>query len=135
MTVSSTTTDEAAIRTLVEAWMRAVRAKDLPGILAHHSPEIVMFDLPPPLEARGIEPYRRSWDGFFAWSDAPVVFRSTQLQITAGNHVAFVWALMRCAGTEPGGEHIELDFRLTLGLKKIAGHWTVTHEHHSIPAV
>ena len=135
MTVSSTTTDEAAIRTLVEAWMRAVRAKDLPGILAHHSPEIVMFDLPPPLEARGIEPYRRSWDGFFAWSDAPVVFRSTQLQITAGNDVAFVWALMRCAGTEPGGEHIELDFRLTLGLKKIAGQWVVMHEHHSIPAV
>ena len=67
MTVSSTATDEAAIRTLVEAWMRAVRARDLPGILADHSPDIVMFDLPPPLEARGLEAYRRTWDPFFAW--------------------------------------------------------------------
>lgn len=134
MSVSSTATDEAAIRTLLEAWMRAVRAKDLPGILAHHSPDLVMFDLPPPLEARGLEAYRRTWDPFFAWSDQPVVFRSTAMQITAGSDVAFVWAMMRCAGTEPSGEHIELDFRLTIGLRKIAGQWTVTHEHHSIPA-
>ncbi|HYL69963.1 MAG TPA: nuclear transport factor 2 family protein [Candidatus Dormibacteraeota bacterium] len=134
MTVSSTATDEAAIRTLVEAWMRAVRARDLPGILAHHSPDMVMFDLPPPLEAHGLEPYGRTWDAFFAWADQPVVFRSTQMQITAGSDVAFVWAMMRCAGTEPSGEHIELDFRLTIGLRKIAGQWTVTHEHHSIPA-
>ena len=134
MTVSNTAADEAAIRTLLEAWMRAVRARDLPAILARHSPDIVMFDLPPPLEARGIEPYRRSWDAFFAWADKPVVFRSTEMQITAGSDVAFAWAMMRCAGTEPSGEHLELDFRLTIGLRKLAGQWTVTHEHHSIPA-
>lgn len=135
MTVSNTATDEAAIRTLVEEWMRAVRARDLPGILARHSPDIVMFDVPPPLEARGIEAYRRTWDPFFAWSDEQVVFRSTEMQITAGSEVAFVWALMRCAGTERSGERLELDFRLTIGLQKIAGQWTVTHEHHSIPAI
>jgi hypothetical protein len=28
----------------------------------------------------------------------------------------------------------ELDFRLTMGLKKIAGEWVVVHEHHSVPA-
>jgi uncharacterized protein (TIGR02246 family) len=133
--VSNTATDEAAIRTLVEDWMRAVRARDMPGILARHSPDIVMFDLPPPLEARGLEPYQRTWGPFFKWSGEPAEFRATEMQITAGSDVAFVWALMRCAGTEPGGERIELDFRLTIGLKKVAGQWTVTHEHHSIPAL
>ena len=32
------------------------------------------------------------------------------------------------------GEDIELDFRLTIGLRKIGNQWTITHEHHSIPA-
>jgi ketosteroid isomerase-like protein len=27
-----------------------------------------------------------------------------------------------------------LDFRLTVGLRKIDGQWTITHEHHSVPA-
>ena len=37
------------------------------------------------------------------------------MNITAGNDVAFVTALMRCAGTEANGERIELEFRLTIG--------------------
>ncbi len=27
-----------------------------------------------------------------------------------------------------------LDFRLTMGLRKIAGEWVIEHEHHSVPA-
>jgi len=56
------------------------------------------------------------------------------MNVTAGHDVAFVTALMRCAGTEPNGEKTELEFRVTIGLRKIAGQWIVMHEHHSIPA-
>ena len=52
-------TDEAEIRGLVERWAKAVRTKDLGGILAHHPPEILMFDVPPPLQAKGIKAYKR----------------------------------------------------------------------------
>jgi ketosteroid isomerase-like protein len=34
----------------------------------------------------------------------------------------------------PGGNVAELDFRLTICLRKIGGQWIVMHEHHSIPA-
>jgi ketosteroid isomerase-like protein len=54
--------------------------------------------------------------------------------MTAGDDVAFVTALMRCAGTESNGDKTELDFRLTVGLRKIDDQWIITHEHHSIPA-
>jgi uncharacterized protein (TIGR02246 family) len=128
------TADEAAIRQLVEDWARAVRARDIEGILAHHSPKMLMFDVPPPLESKGIDAYRKSWDLFFAWSDDPVVFDFNEMDITAGNDVAYVAALMRCAGTEANGKRIQLEFRLTIGLRKIGGQWTVMHEHHSIPA-
>lgn len=127
-------TDETAIRVLVEDWARAVRAKDLKGILANHSPEMLMFDVPPPLASKGIDAYRKTWDVFFSWSDDPVVFDFIEMDVTAGKDVAYVTALMRCAGTEKTGERIKLEFRLTIGLRKIGGQWIVMHEHHSIPA-
>jgi uncharacterized protein (TIGR02246 family) len=131
---SNSTTDEAVIRELVENWARAVRAKDLDGILANHSTEMLMFDVPLPVQSRGIEAYRKTWDLFFSWSNDPVVFDIREMDIAAGTDVAFVAALMRCAGTETNGERIELEFRLTIGLRKIEGQWIVMHEHHSIPA-
>jgi uncharacterized protein (TIGR02246 family) len=126
--------DEGAIRDLVENWARAVRTKNLDGILSNHSPDMLMFDVPPPIQSKGIEAYRKTWDLFFSWSKASGVFDINEMNITAGNDVAFVTALMRCAGTEANGDKIELEFRLTIGLRKIDGQWIVMHEHHSIPA-
>ena len=128
------TKDEAAIRELVESWAKAVRAKNLNGILANHSTDVLMFDVPPPLQSSGIEAYKKTWELFFSWSQDSGVFDITEMNITAGDDVAFVTALMRCAGTEENGERIELEFRLTIGLRKIGGQWIVMHEHHSIPA-
>ena len=135
MSASSTrTVNEAAIRELVESWARAVRAKDLNGILANHSTDMLMFDVPPPLQSKGIEAYKKTWELFFSWSNDPVVFDIKDMDIIAGTDVAFVAALMRCAGTEKNGERIELEFRLTIGLRRIGDQWIVLHEHHSIPA-
>jgi len=129
----SETADEAAIRALIEDWAAAVRRQDLEGILREHAEGIVMFDVPPPLESRGRDAYAKTWELFFRWSRKPVVFEVRRLEITAGAEVAFAVALMRCAGSE-GEETSGLDFRLTVGLRKLGGRWTVVHEHHSIPA-
>jgi uncharacterized protein (TIGR02246 family) len=126
--------DETAIRHLVENWARAVRSKNLNGILAKHSPDMLMFDVPPPLQSKGLEAYKQTWDVFFSWWQDSGVFDIREMDITAGIDVAFVTALMRCAGTETNGDKTELDFRLTVGLRKIDGEWVVMHEHHSIPA-
>ena len=127
--------DEAAIRGVVEAWTAAVRRRDMAGILRDHSPDMVMFDVPPPFQSRGIKAYERSWDLFFSWSSDPVVFDVTEMSITAGPDVAFVVATMRCSTPGADGKAEGLDFRLTIGLRKIDGRWAITHEHHSVPAV
>ncbi|HEX9296333.1 MAG TPA: hypothetical protein VF881_10870 [Polyangiaceae bacterium] len=67
------TTDEAEIREMVESWASAVRRKDLDGILCNHSPDILMFDVPPPLQSKGIEEYKRTWESFYSWSRDPVL--------------------------------------------------------------
>ena len=47
--------DETQIRALIELWARAVHDGDLGGVLADHSDDIVMFDVPPPSDGvRGI---------------------------------------------------------------------------------
>jgi uncharacterized protein (TIGR02246 family) len=127
--------DEAAIREVLESWTAAVRRRDYAGILSNHASDIVMFDVPPPLQSKGIDAYRKTRDVFFSWTSDPIPFDVSEMKITAGADVAFVVATMRCAGPGAGGEHEELDFRLTIGLRKIDGRWTVTHEHHSVPAI
>ena len=134
MCTNQNTSQEAAVRNLIGDWAAAVRAKDLDGILRHHSPEILMFDVPPPLQSKGLDAYRRTWEPFFSWTHDPVVFDIVEMSVTCDDDVAFVAAVMRCSGKETSGEDIDLEFRLTVGLRRIDGQWTVMHEHHSIPA-
>ncbi|MDD5201278.1 MAG: nuclear transport factor 2 family protein [Terrimicrobiaceae bacterium] len=133
-TGNNNSADETLIRNLVEDWARAVRAKDIAGAIAHHSADILMFDVPPPFESNGIEAYRETWDLFYSAQPEPIAFDILRMDVIAGTDVAFVAALMRCAETGSDGERSNLDFRLTIGLRKIDGHWTVLHEHHSVPA-
>ena len=125
--------DEAAVRAVVETWLAAIRHKDMEGILKNHSSDIVMFDVPPPFQSRGLEAYRTTWHLFYSCTRGPVLFEPSEMSVTAGASVAFVVATMHCAGSEAEPEG--LDFRLTMGLRKIDDRWTIMHEHHSVPAV
>ena len=125
--------NETQIRQLVENWARAVRNNDIDTILAHHSDDIVMYDVPPPFQSIGIDAYRRTWDLYYAYTK-PGVFDIQELQITAGEEVAFCFAKMKCENKSNSEDFVPLDFRLTIGLKKINDQWTITHEHHSVPA-
>jgi len=125
--------DEAAIDQLIREWAVAVRRKDMAGVLRHHHPDMLMFDVPPPFKIEGIDDYEKSWALFYSASPNPPVFDIVELNVTAGSDVAFASAAMRCVVIEDGRSN-DLDFRLTVGLRKINDQWTILHEHHSIPA-
>jgi uncharacterized protein (TIGR02246 family) len=118
-------TNEAQIRALVENWAKAVRAQDMQGAIAHHSADIVMFDVPEPLQWIGIDEYRKTWELFFANSPGgPGSFDLTELQIMAGDGVAWCHALIKVGDSTA---------RLTMGLRQENGQWVIAHEHHSYP--
>jgi uncharacterized protein (TIGR02246 family) len=125
---------EAAIRALIERWAKAVQARDIDGVLADHSKDIQMFDVPPPNEVRGIEAYRKTWPPFFEWLQRGAVFEIVSLDVTAGNEVAFATALLRCGTGEDLKKDPDNRLRLTIGLRKEGARWIVSHEHHSFPA-
>jgi uncharacterized protein (TIGR02246 family) len=126
---------ESAIRALIERWARAVRAGDLDSVLADHSQDIQMFDVPPPNEVRGIEAYRETWPPFFEWQKRGAAsFEIVSLDVTVGDEVAFATALLRCGTEEELKKDPDNRLRLTIGLRKEGGRWVVSHEHHSFPA-
>jgi uncharacterized protein (TIGR02246 family) len=126
--------DVAQIRTLIEKWAKAVHIGDMEGVLADHSADIVMFDVPPPKEGvRGIDAYRETWPGFFEWQRRGAVFEIVSLDVTAGEDVAYAYALLRCGTPDELASDPDNRLRLTVGLRKEDGRWVVTHEHHSFP--
>lgn len=127
-------TDEDQIRTLIERWAEAVHSGDMDGVLADHTADIVMFDVPPPYEGvRGIEAYRDTWPGFFQWQAQGSSFEIESLDITAGDDVAFAYGLLRCGTADDFAKYPDNRLRLSFGLRKKDGRWVIAHEHHSFP--
>ena len=124
-------TDTDQIRTLIERWADAVHRGDMAGVLADHANDVVMFDVPPPQQGvRGIDAYRETWPDFFAWQASGASFDVLSLDVTAGDDVAFAYALLRCGTAD---EDPDVRLRITFGLRKQDGRWVVAHEHHSFP--
>jgi ketosteroid isomerase-like protein len=117
--------DEEQIAGIIDAWERAVQDRDLEKTLAGHAADLVMFDVPEPIQARGLAEYAETWELFFRYSKGgPESFRLRERRIVAGDTVAFAHALLDVA---------EVRCRVTIGLEKIDGAWLIVHEHHSSP--
>ncbi|MGY1786545.1 YybH family protein [Geodermatophilus sp. SYSU D00698] len=121
--------DELQVRQVLEAWARAVRRADVDAVVAVHTGDVVLFDVPPPMVVTGIDSYLRQWRLFWE-AQGEGLFDVSGLTVVAGDGVAFAHGLLRvgAAGTEG------FDVRLTVGLRRVDGRWLVTHEHHSVPA-
>ncbi|WP_119271585.1 YybH family protein [Taklimakanibacter deserti] len=125
--------DETEIRELIARWAKAVHQGDMAGVLADHTEDIVMFDVPPPNEVRGKDAYRETWPPFFKYQLQGALFEIVSLDVTAGADVAFAHALLKCGMPEELAKDPGSRLRLTIGLRKEGGRWKVAHEHHSFP--
>lgn len=120
-TIAERQASEHEIRTLIERWAAAIRAGDLDAVLADHSDDIRMFDVPPPNEVRGIDAYRETWPPFFEWLRQGAAFEIVSLEVTKGSDVAFATALLRCGKEEELKQDPDFRLRLTVGLRKERG--------------
>src|SRR5882724_2647182 len=95
-------TDETEVRDLIERWSRAVRDEDRAGIRNDHDDDILMFDVPPPFQTRGIDGYMATWETFFASSIKPVMFHFTDVEVAAGSEFTFATAVGHCVYLDDG---------------------------------
>ncbi len=48
------------IRNVIESWATAIRSGNIEDITANHTEDILMFDVPKPLQSRGMEAYKKT---------------------------------------------------------------------------
>ena len=125
--------DEAAIRALIERFIDAYRAKDVAGVMAAFAPEIVSFDIVPPLQEVGSETFAKRWRKLFDSYGGPVQYEIRDLKVTVGGDVAFSHSLNHVTATLHDGRKSDHWLRWTACYRKIDEQWLIVHEQVSVP--
>ncbi|MDH3599973.1 MAG: nuclear transport factor 2 family protein [Candidatus Tectomicrobia bacterium] len=131
--MSESSKGENQVREVLESWAKATRQNRKDDILKNHSPEVVIFDVLPPMKYESAESYRRSWDDWQPETQGEDQFDLENLAVTVGSDVAFAHCFIRCGGTMPDGRSFQDLVRATFCLKKLEESWKVMHQHISKP--
>ena len=127
--------DELDIHQRIDTLVEGIRNKNLDQVMAHYAPEVVVYDVMPPLEARGIAAYRRNFEKWFASMAGRISYEMMDLKISAGDTHAFVHCLSHVTGGRSGGGRSDYWVRVSSGWRKVHGEWFVEHEHISMPTM
>ena len=134
MTSQSIDEEETSLRETIDGFVRAIRAKDIDGVMSVFAADVVSFDLGPPLQHGGGEPFIERWRELFAAYRGPIEYELRDLHVTATDDVAFSRSLNRLSGTTQSGQRGGRWLRWTACYRKIDGNWRIVHEHVSVPA-
>lgn len=126
-------TDAAAIRTMIDAWARAIEARDLDGITGHYTPETVLFDAIPPYRTIGAEAIRTAWANCLPHFPARFSTDLRDVVVQVSGEVAWAHFLLHFTSTPAGHPCGQTWMRATTGYRREGGRWVVAHEHVSIP--
>jgi uncharacterized protein (TIGR02246 family) len=124
---------EYEIKKAIEDGIAAIRHKNLEGVMSLYAPEVISFDIVPPLQYVGADAFRKAWEEVFSAFQGPIGYEIHDLSITAGDDVAFTHSLNRISGTMHNGQQTGLWVRWTACFRKINGKWLIVHHQNSVP--
>jgi uncharacterized protein (TIGR02246 family) len=127
------TKNEAEIRNLIDAYVKAVYDKDIDAVMCVYAPELVAFDVVPPLQYLGAEAFREPWQDAFERYQGPIHYEVHDLNVVAGDDVAFSHSLNRNSGTMKNGQKVDFWLRWTACYRKSNGQWRIAHLQISVP--
>jgi ketosteroid isomerase-like protein len=125
--------DEAEIRQRIDTLADAVRLMDLERIKPIYAPDLLSFDIVPPLLHRGAQAKWKNWDDVFAAYQRPLDYEVRDLSVTVGDDLAFTHSLNRISGLLNSGNRSDYWVRWTTCFQKIGGNWLIAHDHVSVP--
>jgi ketosteroid isomerase-like protein len=126
-------TDEADIRQRIDKLAEAIRTMDIEGVMSIYSPDIVSFDIVPPLRHLGAEAKRKNWADAFAMYQPPVGYEIRNLTVTVADDMAFSHGFGRLSGTVKNVHRTGFWGRWTACFRKIDGNWLIAHDQVSVP--
>ena len=124
---------EAAIRSRLDTVIEALRAKDLDALRRVYAPDVVSFDVEPPLQHVGVEAKLKNWTKVFTFFDK-VDYELRDLTVTVGAGLAVGHGFGRVSGTLANGETADgMWVRATFCFRKLGGDWVIVHDQASVP--
>ena len=130
---TSTTHSETQIRQLIDDHTRAICAKDLDQIMAHYAPNIVIFDMKPPLRLNGLAACRHMWETSLPYMPTASDMEQQELNMTISGDLAIAHWVSRFIGIDPDHPAAHMWLRVTAVCQRQEDSWTIIHEHVSIP--
>ncbi|MEU4680379.1 nuclear transport factor 2 family protein [Micromonospora sp. NPDC023737] len=125
--------DEAGIRRQIETVVERVTAKDVEGLKQLYAPDVVSFDIEPPLRHVGTAAKLAAWTRVFEFFDR-LAYEVRDLTLVVGDDVAFGYGYARTSGTLRNGTATDgMWVRITYCFQRIDGDWLITHDHVSVP--
>jgi ketosteroid isomerase-like protein len=125
---------ESEVRTLLDSQSEAMRRKDIDQLMSFYSPDIVYFDVVPPLRYAGSAALRARFLRWFDGYEGPIDMDIRDLNIEASGDIAVAHWLSRARGTLKGGREVGFWVRATNSCQRSDHTWIITHEHVSLPA-
>jgi ketosteroid isomerase-like protein/catechol 2,3-dioxygenase-like lactoylglutathione lyase family enzyme len=124
---------QSDIKALLDGRCEAMRTKDTDRLMSLYSPDIVYFDLVPPLRYAGAAALRaRFVDWFGRWQSA-IGQELRDVNVSAGGDFAAAHMLVRASGTLKNGREVGYWIRVTNCVQRSDQRWLITHEHVSLP--
>jgi uncharacterized protein (TIGR02246 family) len=131
---------EDEVGALLDERVDACRAKDIDRLMALYSPDVVYFDVVPPLHFTGTDPVRRNFQRWFDEYEGPIGLTTVHQQVAVSGDVAFAHMMHHDTGpldadsaTHEQVEDRSLWLRSTVCLRRAEHGWRITHEHISLP--
>lgn len=127
------TTDEDEIRRHIHKIVDGLRRKDPEALRPLYAPDIVSFDVQPPLQHVGVDAKLANWAPVFTAFDT-VTYELRDLKVTVGDDLAFGHAFGRLGGTLKDGTAVDgMWVRATYCLRRTGGTWLIVHDQVSVP--
>ncbi|WP_310397742.1 SgcJ/EcaC family oxidoreductase [Hymenobacter sp.] len=132
-TQSDIATEETQIRELIDAGARAVRAKDIDGLMPAYAPEVVSFDVVGRLHYQGAAAVRKRTEEWFASFEGPISYEVSDLSVSITPDMAFCHRINHVRATKNDGGHLDMRWRETTCYRRRGGQWLIVHQHSSVP--
>jgi uncharacterized protein (TIGR02246 family) len=125
---------QSEIRALLDRQFEAIRTKDIDRLMSLYAPDVVYFDVVPPLHYVGAAALRRRFSEWFDGYEGAIGMESRDLQIVTSGDLAVAHWLSRSSGTLKNGRKVGVWVRATSCCQRADHVWLIAHEHISLPA-
>jgi ketosteroid isomerase-like protein len=125
--------NQSEVRELIDSWSESARTKDIDRLMSLYSPDIVYFDVVPPLQLAGSDAARRNFLRWFGAFKDSIGMEIRDFNILVSGEIAVAYMLIRTSGTLRDEREVGYWVRATVCCKRSNGRWLITHEHISLP--